>query len=96
MSEHDSSRDQRSRWDSGPAMGQLLNRLLGDGAKVGEQIDKNARALAQTALSKLEVVSREEFDSQTAVLERTRQRVQQLEQELETLTAELHRQRSES
>ena len=96
MSEHDGGNDQRSRWDGGPAVGQLLNRLLGDGAKVGEQLDKNARALAQTALSKLEVVSREEFDSQTAVLERTRQRVQQLEQELETLTAELNRQRSES
>ena len=95
MSENGGSKEQQSRRDGGPIVGQLLNRLLGDSAKMGEQLDKNARALAQTALSKLEVVSREEFDSQTAVLERTRQRVQQLEQELETLTAELQRQRSE-
>ncbi len=96
MSGDNDSGDQASRRSSGPAVGQLFNRLLGDGAKVGEQIDKNARALAQTALAKLEVVSREEFDSQKAVLERTRQRVQQLEQQLEQLTAELQKHQSEN
>jgi BMFP domain-containing protein YqiC len=42
-----------------------------------------------TALSRLDVVSREEFDAQAAILERTRARVVALEAELEELTREL-------
>lgn len=45
-------------------------------------------ALAQSALGKLEMVSREEFDAQAAILARTRARVAELEAELEALTRE--------
>lgn len=45
-------------------------------------------ALAQSALGKLEMVSREEFDAQAAVLARTRARVAELEAELEALSRE--------
>ncbi|MDO8861806.1 accessory factor UbiK family protein [Haliea sp. E1-2-M8] len=44
--------------------------------------------LAQSALGKLEMVSREEFDAQAAILARTRARVADLEAELEGLTRE--------
>jgi len=41
----------------------------------------------QAALAKLDLVTREEFDAQTAVLARTRQRLEQLEVTLEQLEA---------
>ena len=70
-------------------LGDLLERFRADTQPVKEQIDRNARALAQSALSRLDVVSRAEFDAQTAVLQRTRERVEALEKELERLTQQL-------
>jgi len=67
--------------------GDLFGKLLGGDRTVFEQIDKNARGLAQSALAKLDVVSREEFDAQSRVLQRTRERVELLEAELQRLTA---------
>ena len=67
--------------------GDLFGKLLGGDRTVFEQIDKNARGLAQSALAKLDVVSREEFDAQSRVLQRTRERVELLEAELHRLTA---------
>ena len=78
----DTSQDQRDPMSPGS----LLDRLLGKESGLKEQLDKNARALAQSALGKLDVVSRQEFDAQSAVLKRTRQRVAELEAELERLT----------
>lgn len=74
---------------AGPSMGlgDIFDRLVGDENSVKSQIDRNAKALAQSALSKLDVVSRSEFDAQRAVLERTRNRVSELESELERLSA---------
>ncbi len=43
------------------------------------------KALVTAALQKLDVVSREEFDAQTAVLMRTREKIDRLEQMLETI-----------
>ena len=67
---------------------QHVNELVSSTGIKGE-VDKSVRALAQTALSKLDVVSREEFDAQAENLERTRSRVVELEAELEELTREL-------
>lgn len=67
----------------------LFERLVGRDNPVIEQLDKNARLLAQSALSKLDVVPRSEFDAQTAVLQRTRQRIEELESKLEALTQQL-------
>lgn len=39
----------------------------------------------QAALARLDMVTREEFDAQTAVLQRTRQKLEALEQELSRL-----------
>ncbi|QFU77134.1 accessory factor UbiK family protein [Halioglobus maricola] len=54
-----------------------------------DEVDKGVRTLAQGALTRLDVVSREEFDVQAEILKRTRERVVALEAELEKLTAEL-------
>ena len=67
---------------------QQVGELVGDSGLKGE-VDKGVRAVAQSALSRLDMVSREEFDVQAAILQRTRERVAELEQELETLTREL-------
>jgi len=53
------------------------------------EVDKGVRALAQSALGRLDMVSREEFDAQTEILKRTRAKVIALEAELEDLTREL-------
>jgi BMFP domain-containing protein YqiC len=52
---------------------------------VFEQIDRNAKSLLQSALTRLDVVSREEFDAQTAVLKRTRERLEALEAQIAAL-----------
>ncbi len=67
---------------------QQVNDMVGNTGLKGE-VDKGMRSLAQSALSKLDMVSREEFDAQTEVLQRTRERVQSLEAELKELTGEL-------
>ena len=50
-------------------------------------IEKNLNALLQGVFTKLELVSREEFDVQREVLQRTRARLEVLEQKLAELEA---------
>ena len=67
---------------------QQVNELVGSSGIKGE-VDKGVRTLAQSALTRLDVVSREEFDAQAEILKRTRERVVALEAELEAMTREL-------
>ena len=67
---------------------QHVNELVSSSGIKGE-VDKGVRALAQSALARLDVVSREEFDAQADILKRTRAKVVALEAELEDLTREL-------
>ena len=67
---------------------QQVSELVGGGS-VKNEVDKNMRSLAQSALSRLNMVSREEFDAQAEILKRTRARVVALEASLEALTSEL-------
>ncbi len=63
----------------------LFERLMGTGDPWIEQLDRNAKTLLKGALTRLDVVSREEFDAQTAVLRRTRERLEQVERDLAVL-----------
>ena len=63
----------------------LFERLTRTDDPVVEQIDRSAKSLLQSALTRLDVVSREEFDAQTAVLKRTRERLEALEAQIATL-----------
>ena len=63
----------------------LFERLTRAEDPVFEQIDRNAKSLLQSALTRLDVVSREEFDAQTAVLKRTRERLEALEAQIASL-----------
>lgn len=58
-----------------------------DAGILKEDIDKSVRLAIQATLSKLDLVTREEFDIQCAVLERTRSRLTELEQRIEALEA---------
>lgn len=52
---------------------------------VQDDVEKNVRSLLQTTLAKMDLVTREEFEVQSAVLQRTREKLEQLEKQLEQL-----------
>lgn len=55
-----------------------------------QDLQHNLRALIQSGISKMDLVTRDEFDAQTAVLERTRAKLDQLQTQLEELTQQLN------
>ncbi len=62
---------------------------LASSAPVPQEIEAKLRVLMQGAFNRMELVSRDEFDAQTAVLARTREKLEQLEQQLAALQAEV-------
>ena len=70
-----------------------LNRKVAEliAASPARDVEKNLRALLSSAFSRLDLVTREEFDIQQQVLGRTREKLQQMEvrvTELEKLLAD--------
>ncbi|MGY2292376.1 accessory factor UbiK family protein [Pseudomonas sp. SDO528_S397] len=61
----------------------------GDTALPRHEIESQLKALLQSGFSKLDLVSREEFDSQMVVLARTRARLESLEAKVAELEARL-------
>jgi BMFP domain-containing protein YqiC len=53
------------------------------------ELEKNLRALLQSAFAKLDLVTREEFDVQSQVLLRAREQLNVLERKVEELEARL-------
>lgn len=54
---------------------------------VQHDLEKNFRSVLQGTFSKLELVTREEFDAQANVLARTRIKLEQLEQQVAAMEA---------
>lgn len=54
---------------------------------VGDDIERNFRAVLQSGIDKLDLVTREEFEVQQAVLAKTRQKLEALEARLGSLEA---------
>jgi BMFP domain-containing protein YqiC len=52
---------------------------------VREDLEQNFRSVLQSSLSRLDLVTREEFDVQQAVLARTREKLEALELRLKSL-----------
>lgn len=52
---------------------------------IQEDAESNIRTLLRASLTKMNLVTREEFDVQSAVLQRTREKLEQLEKQLEEL-----------
>ncbi len=61
----------------------------GDGSSMKQDLQTNLRAVVQSTVSKLDMVSREEFDAQVAVLHRSREKIDQLEQQLKELAEQI-------
>jgi BMFP domain-containing protein YqiC len=60
----------------------------GVSTQLKEDAQRNLRAVIQSAFSKLDIVTREEFDAQSAVLARTREKLDQLEAQMEEMKQE--------
>lgn len=67
----------------------MMDKLLGvlpESAKhMQRDLETNMRAVLETGLRKMNLVSREEFDVQAALLDRLQERIKQLEQHLKEL-----------
>ena len=68
-----------------------LNRRVKEliAASPAKDIEKNLRALLSNALSRLDLVTREEFDVQQDALRHTREKLQQMEARVAELEAKL-------
>jgi BMFP domain-containing protein YqiC len=64
---------------------QLSEQLTGSTVPPQEEMEKILHALLQSALARLDLVNRSEFDAQCKVLARTRERLEQAEQQLAAL-----------
>ena len=63
--------------------------LRGDASQdLREELQQNFKSVLQTGLGKLDLVTREEFEVQRAVLARTREKLETLERSLAELTGE--------
>ncbi len=71
------------------AIEQLADRigslLPADARVLRDEFRTNVRGLLETVLSRMDLVTREEFDAQRALLERTREKLDRLERELTAL-----------
>jgi BMFP domain-containing protein YqiC len=57
--------------------------------EIGQEIEGSVRTLLNSAISSLNLVTREEFEVQSAVLARTRQKIEALEQQVIVLEQQL-------
>ncbi len=64
---------------------QLQDKLPKGSDSLRQDFEHNLRLSLQAAFNKLDLVSREEFDVQTAILEKTRARVAALEARIDAL-----------
>jgi hypothetical protein len=64
---------------------QLIDALPENAKTTQRDLEKNVRAILQGAFSKLNLVTRDEFDAQLAVLQRTRRKLEELEKNLASL-----------
>jgi BMFP domain-containing protein YqiC len=67
-------------------LAQRLASILPEGLKQARQdLEKNFRAILQSAFSQMNLVSREEFEVQAALLRRTREKLEALEAQVREL-----------
>ena len=68
---------------------QILNNLPADPRQLKHGLEKNLRAALNAAFARMELVSREEFDIQSALLQRTRASLDEMEEKVEQLEQSL-------
>ena len=66
-----------------------IEQLMPTGSQaLREDVRKNIRAVLEAAFERMDLVTREEFDAQSALLARTREKLEQLEQKMSELEQE--------
>ncbi|MCK9238515.1 MAG: accessory factor UbiK family protein [Thiopseudomonas sp.] len=71
-------------------LSEQATRLLSQESPIAPaELEKQLKALLQSAFSKLDLVSREEFEGQMLVLARTRKRLETLEKQVQALEQQL-------
>lgn len=68
---------------------QLAQSLPQNLRALGGDLERNFKALLQSGLERMDLVTREEFDVQSAVLERTREKLETIEARLAELEQDL-------
>ena len=61
-----------------------------------DDIEKNLRATLNTTFSKMDLVTREEFDIQASLLSRTREKLEKLQKKLSALEGQLEKNNPDS
>ena len=61
-----------------------------------DDIEKNLRATLNAAFSKMDLVTREEFDIQASLLSRTREKLERLQEKLSALEEQLEKNNPDS
>jgi len=69
---------------------QLSAAVPADFQKLRDDLQKNFRAILDNAFSRMSLVTRDEFDAQQSVLNRTREKLEALEQRLKDMEKNLH------
>ena len=64
---------------------QLADSVPDNLKSMGEDLERNFKSLLQSAMGRMDLVTREEFDVQVAVLARTREKLEALEARLRDL-----------
>ena len=70
--------------------GKLNTLLAGEKGPVRDDLEKNIKAILHSAFSRMELLTRDEFDTQVAVLQRTRQMLEELEDRVAELEKTAH------
>jgi BMFP domain-containing protein YqiC len=70
-------------------LAQQASKLMSNGPDIQQDIEEKVQVLLQGGFSRLNMVSRDEFDAQVAVLNRTRSKLDALEKQLASLTEQL-------
>ena len=70
-------------------LAQQIGDLFGQNT-LPQDMQRNLRAMIQSGLDKMDLVTRDEFDAQTAVLEHTRAKLDRLETQIEEINRQLN------
>lgn len=66
-------------------LNEITARLPGDARGFQQEVKKNLKPLVESVLERMDLVTREEFDTQVMVLRRTREKLEALEQQVAAL-----------
>jgi BMFP domain-containing protein YqiC len=81
--------NQSTRFGMDELARQLVESLPQNLRLLGQDLERNFKALLHSGLERMELVTREEFDLQRAVLERTRSKLEAMEARLADLERNL-------